>query len=132
MKCPACKEPLVALELDGVEVDWCASCRGAWLDRGELELLHTNARTAQQFMSDLKPIGSLTANRPLRHPARRCPICEQWMAPVESAWDRSIVLDRCRQNDGLWFDKGELTRVLELQGGTDRVQNILSGIFSKK
>lgn len=44
MKCPRC-EATVLEELDrnGVTVDRCASCRGVWLDRGELEKLLARA-----------------------------------------------------------------------------------------
>lgn len=38
MKCPVCKEPdLVMSERQGVEIDYCPTCRGVWLDRGELD-----------------------------------------------------------------------------------------------
>jgi Zn-finger nucleic acid-binding protein len=38
MKCPACKEVVLSLsERSGVEIDYCQSCRGVWLDRGELD-----------------------------------------------------------------------------------------------
>ena len=38
MKCPACKEAdLVMSDRQGVEIDYCPTCRGIWLDRGELD-----------------------------------------------------------------------------------------------
>lgn len=38
MKCPVCKDVnLVMSERQGVEIDYCPSCRGVWLDRGELD-----------------------------------------------------------------------------------------------
>ena len=38
MKCPVCKDvTLLMSEKKGVEIDYCAECRGIWLDRGELE-----------------------------------------------------------------------------------------------
>ena len=37
MKCPNCNETLVMTDRQGVEVDYCPSCRGVWLDRGELD-----------------------------------------------------------------------------------------------
>ncbi len=38
MKCPVCKDvDLVMSERQGVEIDYCPSCRGVWLDRGELD-----------------------------------------------------------------------------------------------
>lgn len=38
MKCPVCKDATLAMtERHGVEIDYCPSCRGVWLDRGELD-----------------------------------------------------------------------------------------------
>lgn len=38
MKCPVCSTvDLVMSERQGVEIDYCPSCRGVWLDRGELD-----------------------------------------------------------------------------------------------
>ncbi len=40
MKCPHCTDStLVMTERQGVEIDYCPSCRGIWLDRGELDKL---------------------------------------------------------------------------------------------
>lgn len=37
MKCPVDNETLVMTERNGVEIDYCPTCRGVWLDRGELD-----------------------------------------------------------------------------------------------
>nr|WP_292773818.1 zf-TFIIB domain-containing protein [Mesorhizobium sp.] len=37
MLCPHCKIDLVMADRQGVEIDYCPSCRGVWLDRGELD-----------------------------------------------------------------------------------------------
>lgn len=37
MKCPIDGTPLVMTERYGVEIDYCPTCRGVWLDRGELD-----------------------------------------------------------------------------------------------
>lgn len=40
LKCPRCGEAaLVPTERQGIEIDACPSCRGVWLDRGELDKL---------------------------------------------------------------------------------------------
>ena len=40
MKCPHCPETtLVMTDRQGIEIDYCPSCRGVWLDRGELDKL---------------------------------------------------------------------------------------------
>lgn len=37
MICPACQSELKMSERSGVEIDYCPSCRGVWLDGGELD-----------------------------------------------------------------------------------------------
>ncbi len=39
MKCPNCNETLLMTERNQVEIDYCPSCRGVWLDKGELDKL---------------------------------------------------------------------------------------------
>ena len=39
MACPIDGTTLVMSERQGIEIDYCPSCRGVWLDRGELERL---------------------------------------------------------------------------------------------
>lgn len=40
MKCPVCKTPdLMMAERQSIEIDYCPTCRGVWLDRGELDKL---------------------------------------------------------------------------------------------
>ena len=37
MLCPVDKTPLVMSERQSIEIDYCPTCRGVWLDRGELD-----------------------------------------------------------------------------------------------
>ncbi len=47
MQCPVCKETqLLISERQGIEIDYCPSCRGVWLDRGELDKLIERSATA--------------------------------------------------------------------------------------
>jgi hypothetical protein len=39
MKCPLDQSDLLITERQGVEIDYCPTCRGVWLDRGELDKL---------------------------------------------------------------------------------------------
>jgi Zn-finger nucleic acid-binding protein len=39
MKCPVDERELVMSERQGIEIDYCPTCRGVWLDRGELDKL---------------------------------------------------------------------------------------------
>jgi Zn-finger nucleic acid-binding protein len=37
MKCPIDQTELKMTDRQGVEIDYCPTCRGVWLDRGELD-----------------------------------------------------------------------------------------------
>jgi len=53
MNCPHCPQSTLAIsERQGIEIDYCPSCRGIWLDRGELDKLlefaaHPNRSASQ-------------------------------------------------------------------------------------
>ncbi len=37
MRCPIDNADLIMTDRNGVEIDYCPTCRGVWLDRGELD-----------------------------------------------------------------------------------------------
>ncbi|HYD99963.1 MAG TPA: zf-TFIIB domain-containing protein, partial [Alphaproteobacteria bacterium] len=45
--CPNCHIGTQEVARDGVQIDICPSCRGVWLDRGELEKLLNGVRRAE-------------------------------------------------------------------------------------
>jgi len=47
LMCPNCNTSMQNVSRSGVELDMCPSCRGVWLDRGELEKILSDGRAAQ-------------------------------------------------------------------------------------
>jgi Zn-finger nucleic acid-binding protein len=47
MQCPTDGAVLVMSERSGIEIDYCPTCRGVWLDRGELDKIIE--RAAREF-----------------------------------------------------------------------------------
>src|SRR5687768_10455061 len=39
MQCPLDQTTLLMTHREGIEIDYCPTCRGVWLDRGELDKL---------------------------------------------------------------------------------------------
>ena len=39
LMCPNCQAGMKEVDRNGIRIDFCPTCRGVWLDRGELELL---------------------------------------------------------------------------------------------
>jgi Zn-finger nucleic acid-binding protein len=49
MACPVDGTTLVMSERSGIEIDYCPTCRGVWLDRGELDkIIERNAASQAQ------------------------------------------------------------------------------------
>ena len=49
MTCPMDGTTLVMSERSGIEIDYCPTCRGVWLDRGELDkIIERNAASAPE------------------------------------------------------------------------------------
>lgn len=124
MNCPACKNPMVILELNQVEIDYCISCKGIWLDRGELDLIFSSA--------DKKEIAkSFSVKNDSDEVKRRCPICKKKMDKVEFE-NTGIIIDRCSEDHGVWFDGGELKSILKTaEEQNSRIINMLKEMFGE-
>lgn len=48
MFCPSCNATMQEVTKTGVLIDVCPTCRGVWLDRGELEKILSRAREVER------------------------------------------------------------------------------------
>lgn len=129
MDCPVCKNAMITLELEDVEIDYCNECGGIWLDAGELELLLKDATEAQQVLA------SFEKDKTSSEKKRKCPICFKKMDKILVGKEgTSVRIDKCPRNDGLWFDEGELKDILTKAklDEENKIQKILAEMFSAK
>jgi Zn-finger nucleic acid-binding protein len=68
MKCPVDNETLVMTERSGVEIDYCPTCRGVWLDRGELDKIIDRAAPSATAAAPAPPPGGWGQSAPPRQP----------------------------------------------------------------
>ena len=109
MKCPNCpgSELRTVLTKQGVEIDRCERCEGVWLDRGEIFLFATPAKSIAGSLEQ-----ALATQRPT-----------QKLSPASGKPMSAIVypggprLDYCPATGGLWFDAGELAALLGAEPG---------------
>lgn len=128
MKCPVCDELMIVLELEEIEIDYCTECEGIWLDGGELELLLEEVSEKEELLSSFKVDDSSSEKK------IHCPICIKKMEKVFVGSKNKILLDRCKNHHGLWFNKGELFKVVKL-GRLDeenKILTLLKEIFKHK
>ncbi|HMR55257.1 MAG TPA: zf-TFIIB domain-containing protein [Candidatus Doudnabacteria bacterium] len=46
MQCPNDQATLLMTERQGIEIDYCPTCRGVWLDKGELDKLVSSSENS--------------------------------------------------------------------------------------
>jgi Zn-finger nucleic acid-binding protein len=110
MLCPICQQPLLIVELEGVELDVCPDCRGIWFDAQELRQLFELAG-ALDNAGDLESELERLPHAPAR---RACPRCRGRLRPAKTPVAAGqLILDQCPRGHGLWFDDGELQTLLE-------------------
>jgi Zn-finger nucleic acid-binding protein len=125
MICPVCNESMIVLELNKVEIDYCTSCSGIWLDKGELELLYS----VDESENDLQKLFAETSS--VNEKSYKCPLCRKRMKKIQFN-NSELVIDKCPDNHGLWFDKGELEKVLTLKStaSSQKILELLKDMFS--
>jgi Zn-finger nucleic acid-binding protein len=110
-------------EFRRVELDLCGACGGVWFDRGELALL----------LGDEPALAAATAPD---EPTRACPLCDRPLDKVNIGPGAGVVVDRCPQGCGLWFDDAEvaaLAAAVEVAGGLPAAaRDFLAGMFPAK
>jgi Zn-finger nucleic acid-binding protein len=110
MLCPVDKIPAIVVEYHDIELDYCTKCRGVWFDAGELELLLASAGLAGHEAFLVSVLNSAPART--REKKRRCPICNIRMKKVYIDRRGRTLVDICGEGHGIWFDGGEVERLL--------------------
>ena len=110
MICPTCHNVMIVVEYEKVELDYCTHCSGVWFDSGELELMLELMRLEGSHLS-LANI-SAAPEAKTAEKKRRCPICRQKMKRTTIGQEPEVLIDVCPQGDGLWFDGGEVSELI--------------------
>jgi Zn-finger nucleic acid-binding protein len=99
--------PLIVVEWEGVEVDYCPTCRGTWLDTGELELITELAGGEPGPLQQ-----ALSAAGTGSRSSRRCPRCRRRMQTIVVGDTPPVEVERCSIGHGLWLDAGEVATLV--------------------
>ncbi len=121
--CPNCRTEMEPVVIGGVEIDYCPSCHGIWLDEGELqELAKYDAKEFKGVEQILMPPSTEEAQGGLSSSVseRICPRCNVKLYTYKYGGNSDIVIDGCPQCGGIWLDAGELAKILNYMRELDR------------
>ncbi len=136
MKCPICKNPMIVVEYEKIELDHCVNCGGVWFDAGELELFMEAEKLDHSAFSPHSLLAAPEAET--MEKKRKCPICGRKMKKTLLGKELKVLIDACTRGDGLWFDHGEVERLVQQLGGKSleradsqgRIINFLAKTFT--
>lgn len=103
LRCPACPDAALTetTPRQGLSVDHCTACGGAWLDIGEVYAFTRDPHAAKLSLK-------AAYGRPMPS-TRACPRCSRNMSAVRLE-QSGIIVEACPGCGGNWFDKGELAK----------------------
>jgi Zn-finger nucleic acid-binding protein len=115
-KCPRCKNQMVLVTLGATTVLECERCLGLWLDVPSFEKICAD-REQQSAVLGAASHATGTAHETSKVNYVPCPECAQLMNRINFARCSGVILDICKQH-GTWFDRDELSRIVEfIHGG---------------
>lgn len=101
-----------------MRLDRCIRCEGVFVSLERMSELVERRELLEELRALLpRDTGGAGASGPMYV---RCPVCATLMNRKQYASGAKVVIDVCRLH-GLWFDAGELVRVLDFiaRGGLD-------------
>ena len=112
----------------GVLIDYCGTCRGIWLDKGELDALaNEETKDKQTLATEARQEMVEQAGRAITI-LSACPKCQ--VGRIMEKLFENVKVDYCTNCRGLFFDHGELEQALESkqnQGFMTRIRNRFLG-----
>jgi len=106
---------MIVVEYHNIELDYCNSCKGVWLDSGELELL-LKSKGLEEPKAFFDGIFS-SQEAASSEKKRNCPICGHKMKKTTIGGQPEILIDVCHDKHGLWFDGGEVAQLIRHLAG---------------
>ena len=106
MDCPRCIEKLSVARYGGVKVDECLYCEGVWLPERSLVRVLAQCDGSPTLPEIQASFGATHNSGTNRH----CPECVT--EELTQVFVQNVELDLCKKCGGLFFDEGELKRLL--------------------
>jgi uncharacterized protein len=110
MKCPACFNELMPLQLQNLTLDVCqGGCGGIWFDAFELQKVDEQDETAGEPLLSIQRDQHLVVDHTRK---RQCPRCADMKLQRHFySAARRVEVDECPSCGGLWLDGGELALI---------------------
>jgi len=107
LSCPVCKIPLVTAVIGEFHVQACAKCRGVMINQEQLAFVIRSLRMESKKIDNVLPLDRADIKT-----QRACQTCGRKMDTHAYEGGGNIVIDVCIHCGDVWFDYGEIKRVI--------------------
>jgi len=116
-KCPRCKNEMILVTIGSTAVLECERCLGLWLDVSSFEKICADREQQSAVLGFASQAPATAAYETSKVNYVPCPDCSQLMNRMNFARCSGVIVDICKQH-GTWFDRDELSRIVEfIHGG---------------
>ena len=121
-QCPRCKLKLQLVQIEAANIRECTKCGGLWSGIEAFEELCSN-KEQQVAVLGLFSDSIDRSVKPSTISYVPCPDCKQLMNRSNFARTSGVIIDLCKKH-GVWFDRGELPKIIEFitGGGMQRAR----------
>jgi Zn-finger nucleic acid-binding protein len=118
--CPRCQVPMHGKQVGEFSVMECRQCGGFFVPNDTFEMMQEKSRRV------IFPTGGIPRVQPdLSQAVRyvRCPVCRTMMNRTNFARVSGVIVDMCKVH-GIWFDPGELEKIMDFiaKGGLQKAR----------
>ena len=114
-RCPRCRIEMVLVTIGSTTVLECERCLGLWLDVSSFEKICAD-REQQSAVLGVAAHATSAAHETSKVKYVPCPQCLQLMNRMNFARCSGVIVDLCKKH-GTWFDRDELSRIVEFISG---------------
>jgi len=115
--CPRCRKQLAAAKIGATEMLECEDCLGVWLDVTSFEKICADREQQSAVLGFAAEVPKHEIRETNKINYVPCPECSQLMNRMNFARCSGVIVDICKQH-GTWFDRDELSRIVEfIHGG---------------
>ena len=118
MICPVCRQSMLDIEYNKIELDYCEKCKGVWFDAGELELL-LELEKPDVFIKEMLEKGEVRCVED----KRKCPLCARKMKKSPLGQEPEVLVDVCPRAEGIWLDGGAVGQLLKQMGKQPKAES---------
>lgn len=115
--CPRCRMEMKPLVIGETPVGECSQCEGLWVDVRSFEKICADREEQSAVLGAATPESAAAGDKISKVKYVPCPECAQLMNRMNFARCSGVIVDICKKH-GTWFDRDELSRIIEfIRGG---------------